>query len=634
MQKELAANNHPLYIKKCVLIFLILFIVFFSALIKAQEQKIIDKMSVALNLEQAGEYEKARDVFLELIKANPNDINSLSSLNRIYLKLKDYDSAFRIIEESIKASPLNYNLYGLLGTTYYAVGEIDKAYQSWEKGLTLQPKSAVPYRVIANYAVQNRAYEKAIEYYTRGEKEIGNSDLFVSEVFNLYNALFRYTEAAERLCRVLLVQPEYLSMGKSVMFSYNVKPEMYDTYQKILNSYLIKSGKNVFKEFLAFLYLMKGDDGKAVELIRDVAQYDKNETIVYNFAQECYSYKNYKGAAIAFKYIIDNYRNNSLIMQARILYPQVLELQAGLKKNVKWKSGADVDTADKNEYYAVIKAYEETAKQYPSTEIQNEAFLRKGNIQKEILLQPDSAETSYRKIIANNIPTPTRINAIQNLAEIKLFNNKFTEADNLLNEITESAVADSLAKRKAHYFIGKSFYWRGSFKKALENLDEAAYDFSNDLSNDALELSAVINAGKKDSILLFDYAKADFLVFQRKYGEAEEILKKTALSDNEIIVDAAKYRYAEIMVSQNKYPEAIKIMEEISSSGNSNYADNAYFSLGNIYYYGLNDFRSSKNRFEQLLINFPGSIFADKSREMLNLIKNKLENSNDNQPNK
>ena len=34
---------------------------------------------------------------------------------------------------------------------------------------------------------------------------------------------------------------------------------------------------------------------------------------------------------------------------------------------------------------------------------------------------------------------------------------------------------------------------------------------------------------KKIRHCCFDYAKADFLVFQRKYGEAEEILKKNRL---------------------------------------------------------------------------------------------------------
>ena len=59
--------------------------------------------------------------------------------------------------------PGDYNLYGLLGSTYFIMDNSEKAFESWEKGIATSSSSHIVYRVIANYAIENRAYEKAIE---------------------------------------------------------------------------------------------------------------------------------------------------------------------------------------------------------------------------------------------------------------------------------------------------------------------------------------------------------------------------------------------------------------------------------------------------------------------------------------
>ena len=74
------------------------------------------------NYEQAGELEKARGIYEDLYKKQPNNYQIFDALNRIYVLQKAYDSSIQLITNQIKSSPSNINLYGMLGTTYYLKG--------------------------------------------------------------------------------------------------------------------------------------------------------------------------------------------------------------------------------------------------------------------------------------------------------------------------------------------------------------------------------------------------------------------------------------------------------------------------------------------------------------------------------
>ena len=597
----------------------------FYSHLSAQELKPADKYMLAAGFEQSGNYEKAREIFEELLNEFPADYNYLSSLNRVYLKNKDYEGSIRIISKRLNENPADYNSYGLLGNTFYVKGEIESAYAEWEKGINTNPKSVVPYRAICAIAVQNRAYDKAIEFYLRGERELNNTGLFIGEIFNLYTFLNKSREAVEYLCNAIDAKPEAAGIGKSVFYSLSFRSGIADEYVNMIAEKKRESGKKAFKELLAFIYQLRGENEKALGEMKEIDAVEKNGTAVYNFGMESFGYRNYGAASIALKYIVENYPKAPFYVQARIYYPKSLEMSIAPPEVSPSLFQLKPDSAAAEKYREVIKAYEETASAFPHSENRNEALLRIGIIQKEIFFNIQEAEKKFEEIKKSNIYAPSRNGAILNLAEIKMTGEDPAGAEELLLDMIQKNYADSASVKKAHYLLGKTYFYGGNFGKAVEHLNEAAYDFGNELSNDAIELSVLINAARKDSLSLLEYAGAERLIERREFEKGGEILKKTSLSENFFIVDVSRFRYAEILAKTGHYPEAAKLMEEISSLDNSNYADNAYFSLGNILFYAVSDLRGSKSSFEKLLASYPSSIYADKAREMINLITNKLE---------
>lgn len=594
--------------------------------LRAQELKPADKYMLATGFEQSGNFEKAKEIYGELLTAFPADYNYLTSLNRVYLKLKDYASSVRIISKRIRENQADYNLYGLLGNTLYLKGEVESAYIEWERGININPKSVVSYRAICAFAVQNRAYDKAVEFYLKGEKELNAPGMFLGEVFNLYTFLNKNREAVSYLCSAIEAKPESAQIGKSVFYSLSYRSGIADEYANMIAEKASLTGKPAFKELLAFVCQLRGENEKAVQLTKELDAIEKNGTVVYNFGMESFGYRNYGAAALALKYVIDTYPKAPFILQARIYYPKSLELSIKPPEENYLQELQTPESILAQKYLDVIKAYEETAQAFQHSENGNEALLRSGIIYKDIFFNMPEAEKRFEKIIESNIYAPSRNGAILNLAEIKTSKGDSERGEAILTHMIENHYADSVSIKKAHYLRGRILFFRGEFGKALEDLNEAAYDFGSELSNDAIELSALINAARKDSLSLLEYAGAELMIERREFEKGGEILKKTSNSENLIIADASRYRYAQILAKTGHYPEAVKLMEEISASDNSNYADNAYFSLGNILYYAISDLRGSKSSFEKLLASYPSSIFADKAREMINLITNKLEN--------
>ena len=96
--------------------------------------------------EQSGMTDKAREIFEDLNKRNPGNLQYFISLNRVYVSLKQYEASRRILEQRLTVSPLDINIYGMLGATYYLMGDETKAFSVWEDGLKKVPVNQLNYR--------------------------------------------------------------------------------------------------------------------------------------------------------------------------------------------------------------------------------------------------------------------------------------------------------------------------------------------------------------------------------------------------------------------------------------------------------------------------------------------------------
>jgi len=170
------------------------------------------------------------------------------------------------------------------------------------------------------------------------------------------------------------------------------------------------------------------------------------------------------------------------------------------------------------------------------------------------------------------------------------------------------------------YKLAKVYFWKGEFDNSLKHLAEITKDLKDNTANDALQLSFIINIGKKDSVSLVKYAEADHFAEQGKFNLAADNFRLLSQNENLLILnDISKLKYAEMLAALDYFPETVKILEEIVNLKTRNiFSDKSLYFLGEVYEFGLKDLNSAKSIYQKLLENYPNSIYFESCREKLN----------------
>ena len=317
---------------------------------------------LAQSFEQAGDYDKAIQIFEEIYSLQPQNYQVFESLNRVYVQSKRYENSVKLIEARIKTNPQDINLFGMLGTTYYLMGNENKSYESWEEGLKILPENQMKYRVIANFAMQRRAFDKAIDYLKRGKAVSQNPDLFSYDLANIYSLTMQFKEAAEEYCFILNLQPTQLSAVENRILAYTNKPGALDKTIDVFENW--DKGNNIsFDYLLARLHIEAKSFDKAYSLYLKIDERQQNKGLeLYNFAQLSFNEGEYQLAAKVYEDIVKKYPESAYASGSKLGYAKTLEAimekEAALS-NPNWKPLSQSYTADTANTNNVIKSYNE-----------------------------------------------------------------------------------------------------------------------------------------------------------------------------------------------------------------------------------------------------------------------------------
>ena len=342
--------------------------------------------------EQSGYPEKAKEIYEDLYRRDSSNPQYFSSLNRIYVLLKQYDSSVKLLEARLSTNPQDINLYGLLGSTYYLMGNETKAYSTWEDGLKKQPQSQFNYQLMANYAIERRDFEKAIDFLKRGKKISDNPLIFSFDLANLYSLTMRYKDAAEEYLFIVLKNPEQYQGVQSRLLSYISKVDALQTTIDVFEKKRDEDNINMSK-LLASLYIQGKMYEKAYGIYSEIDSKLKSKGLeLFNFAQTLYNEQEYELGAKVYQDIIKRYPSSPVISNAKLGYAETLEANIGKESETSWKPFSFNKTGDPQKVNEIITTYSEIVKLYPQTEPANEALLRIGILKTTKLNDQDGAK--------------------------------------------------------------------------------------------------------------------------------------------------------------------------------------------------------------------------------------------------
>ena len=95
----------------------------------------------------------------ELVRKNPQDVDSLIHLGNVYYDVEKYQDAVTAYEKALAVKPDNPDVLTDLGTMYRALGQLDLALARYNKAITFNPKH------------QNARFNKCVVLLDMGRKE-------------------------------------------------------------------------------------------------------------------------------------------------------------------------------------------------------------------------------------------------------------------------------------------------------------------------------------------------------------------------------------------------------------------------------------------------------------------------------
>ncbi len=608
------------------LILLFISILAFQSL--SAQQDIGMKLSLAQSYEQAGDYEKAAIIYEALYLANPQNMLYINSLYRVYTQLKNYAALVDLLEKRITDVPDDISSYGMLGSTYHRMGNEDKAIEVWDRPLKNDNQNALTYRLIADYALERRAFEKAIDLYLRGKAIADDKIIFSFDLARLYTLTMQFDKAAEEYCFILLNEPKQMTTVETKIFEYIDKPGALDVSISVFEDY-VNNGNLSLQYLLARLYTEKKlfDDALKIYLKLDEQQSAQGKDL-FIYADLLLRENNFNLAAEVYKKIIELYPSSALTAEAKLGFARSLESELYdeyVKSIPLWKPYFPLSKFESEKIEKVLSAFDEVVNLYKHSEPAYEALLRSGTIKFYLQNEIEDAKRLLNIVITEAPLSLSAVDAFLELGNISLIEGNLNEAEKNYSALLNNNRVQNDKKSSATYKLSRVCFYQLKFKEAIKYLSDVLKNLKDNSANDALELSLILNSTMNDSISIALFAKAEFLAEQKKFLEAADIYTKISENPQAFVLHSISLlRVSEMMLAVNNYSEAVSNFENVVEEGEKNiYADKAVYLLGKIHQFGLNDLVKAEEYYQKLLKEFPNSIYVDDARAQLKLLMNK-----------
>ena len=593
----------------------------------SQTNSAADRFFLAQSLEQAGEYERAMEMYEILYTQEPNNAVYLNSLNNTYIQLKQYTKSLNILKPRYAVKPNDAQLAGLLGKTYYFMGNDKETFRIWDDFLERNPNNAQYFRNFSFLSADIRSFDHAIDYLQRGKKVSTDKKSFAYDLSNLYMITMAYSSAAVEFVDILKSDPLQLPMVEARIAPYSMKQDaivqMTEVFEKNQNE------NDAIKSVLAKLYAEANNFDKAFTIYKelDLSQNKQGNELFY-FGQQILAKGKYEIASDVFAYILSSYPKSSLAGMVKLSYAKTLEYVLDDQTehaSSKWKPLIFKKKLQVASYQKIIDSYLAITALYQNSDPAIESYYRIGMLYARGGLL-DSASAYFSQIVAWYSLSPFAADACEELADIYVQRNNLDSGIIVLKKIIENPRASLAQKNRAQMKAAYIHFYRNELEDARQSLAEIMKTTRDDETNDAIELSMLLNTGMNDSLGLTYYASILNKIDREDVTGIDDLFLKIAKLQNQFFLKSiSELKQVEIKIANDELGSAIALINELLKQKSNIFLDKASFYLGQIYQYGLKDNANALKVYETFLENYSSSLYVDKIRDEIQVLRSQIQ---------
>ncbi|MBT8264698.1 MAG: tetratricopeptide repeat protein, partial [Muriicola sp.] len=494
---------------------------------------------------------------------------------RLQQKMEEAEEYYKKALASIEKNP-NYG-YGVgIGFQRYAV--LDYALRAYERAMELNPQLDYNFQMAQIYGEQ------------------GN----VEKMFTSYLQLLRsgrYSKA-----NVLGKVNDFISEDPAYINNNILK--------KILIQKAQKSPDILWNELLSWLFVQQKQYGSAFNQEKGIYRRTEGATMerIENLGSIALDDNAISEAQEIYKYILKNSPDSIIRLNAQL---NLIDIDL---RNADDKKLSELNTL----FQELITTYGyKTQSLQLQVAYANFLTFRRGESETAITILKKSLQLPLAKYGEAYLKMA--------LADILVFDQKFNEALIYFSQIQKSLKNDVLGQ-DARFKIAQTSFYKGDFEWALIQLKVLRGSTSQLIANDAMQLSLLISDNSlEDSTqtALKKYAKADLLAYQNKTKEAISTLEGILQNHKgEKIEDEALLRQGQLLETEGDYEGAIfNYLKIIEFYGDDILADDAHFSMAEVFRKQLNKPQKAMYHYERILYNYQDSYFFPQARKNFRLLR-------------
>ncbi|SNR14017.1 tetratricopeptide repeat protein [Tenacibaculum jejuense] len=560
-----------------------------------------NNFALAENYFRNNEFEKATQIYKELVNKSPYNTTYLKRLISCYQETDQFKIATDLLNTKIKQRPSLTFLNVIIGYNYERQQQTDLAEKFYKKAIKSISKKSGYGGTIANLFKGYNKLDLAIEAYKKASESNKNLH-YEFQIAQIHGEKGDFALMFDEYINFLDHNENYLNTIKSFTAKYitdDSENENNILFKKTLLRKSASNPKNIWNDLLSWLFITQKEYGKALIQNKALYQRDNDKLIkIYDLGEIAFENKDYETAKKCFDFTIEksNYAEDkfsAILMNLKIAIATNAENIETEFQNVFKEFGVNRNTFSIQVAYADYLTFEKN--------------------------EPEEAKKVLEKALSFSENRYQKANVKLKLADVLVYQNTFNKALIYFSQV-QSQFKNHELGQKARYKVAQTSYFKGDFKWAKAQLKVLKGSTSQLIANDAADLFLIISDNQpKDSLPsgLASYAKADLLAYQNKNDEAMNLLDGVISEfKGQPIEDEALFKKAELFTKKKKFDEAIlayaKILE-IDQKGIL--ADDVYYNVAELYNNELNNPEKAKEYYQKIIFDYPSSIYLVDARK-------------------
>lgn len=571
-----------------------------------------------------GEFEKAVLLYEELFEKDPSPVIYNNYLQCL-IELDEFRSAERIVEQQIRDNPGRWRFQVDLGYVYDKANDNRKLRRHFDgliSSLTSHPQAI---NDLANAFIFRDYYDRALETYQQGRSMLGNSYPFNIQIAAIYSRWAEHDKMMKEYIDLISLDDSYLENVQGLLQDeLNNDPDFLksDALRRVLLERSQRDASRIiYPEMLLWLSLQQKDFRMALRQARVLDRRMGQEgQLVIEVAKLSAVNNEFDISREGFQYIINLGDLNPFYLEARVGLLNAKYRQATTGYGIDYDLLKEVE----NEYHHAIDEIGLQARTV--TLIRNLA-----NLKAFYLNDTKEAADLLRNVIdlpnvSNRIKAECRIE----LADILLLQGDLWDAHLLYAQVDKTFRDDPLA-HEARFKNARLSFYMGEFNWAKAQLDVIKAATSRLIANDAMALSLLIqdnleNDGSSAPLEMF--ARAEMHIFMNNFDQALDVLDSLQQKfPSHQIIDNVLMSKADIKIRTGSYQDADDILSGITELYSEGLlASQALFMRAQLYEDVFNKKDEAMRLYQQLIVDYPGSIYTISARNRFRYLRGDLVN--------